>query len=116
MSANLTPQEMHYLSQLRSLYPMATDHHLQTSPQFLAYRGQMRARAWTRNNSVNDGTLAKVFERPPSPPFLRDRLCAKCGLVFFATTSPFCAECVTISPCAGAIPTSGYANDFPSVR
>ena len=96
---------MHYLATLRGLYPMATDHHLQTSPQFLHYRETLRARAWTRNNSVNDGTLAKVFEQLESPPFLKERLCAKCGLVFFATTSPFCAECKS-PPCGERHPNN----------
>ena len=92
----MTPAESHYLATLRSLYPMATESHLLDSPQFLAYRETLRGRAWQRRKPVTDGTLAKVFPAPVAPvcELMRVRLCAKCGLNFFATVSPFCGECL----------------------
>jgi hypothetical protein len=93
----MTPAESRYLSTLRGIYPMATDAHLATSPQFKAYCETVRERAWTRRKTVSDGTLARVFSPPVAPvcELLRNRLCAKCGLVFFAWRGPVCDECAT---------------------
>lgn len=93
----LHPAEKQYARALRDRYG-GEWRDILSSPQFHHYSETYRARAWDRFSTVkpvNDGTLAKVFPPHESnpPQLMRDRMCAKCGLVFFATNSHFSSEC-----------------------